>query len=124
MSRSTISRFKLSEMFPDAESARQYLESKRWPNGVVCPICQENKRITTRKGGYYRCLACMETFTVRTGTIFGRSHIPLHKWLHAMYLLLTARKGISSMQLGKELGIRQPSASRFSIYPVAGPDYD
>lgn len=110
MSRSTISVFKLSEMFPNEEAARQYIETYRWPEGTVCPHCQEAKRITPRKGGYYRCLACKETFTVRTKTIFERSHIPLHKWLHAMYSLLTARKGISSMQLAKELGIRQGSA--------------
>jgi transposase-like protein len=110
MSRSTISTFQLSEMFPDAESARQFLETCRWPNGPVCPICQEDKRITAKKGGYYRCLACMETFTIRTKSVFERSHIPLHKWLHAIYRLLTARKGISSMQLAKEIGIRQASA--------------
>jgi transposase-like protein len=68
------------------------------------------ERVTARKGGYYRCNACKEDFTVRTGTIFGRSHIPLHKWIYAMYLLLTARKGISSLQLSKEIGIRQASA--------------
>src|SRR3989337_842381 len=110
MSRSTISRFKLTEMFPNEEAARQYIETYRWPNGTVCPHCEEAKRITIRKGGYYRCLACMETFTVRTKTIFERSHVPLHKWVHAMYLLLTARKGISSLQLSKEIGITQKSA--------------
>jgi hypothetical protein len=55
-------------------------------------------------------LACKEDFTVRTGTIFERSHIPLDKWLYAMYLISTARKGISSMQISKELGITQKSA--------------
>ena len=67
-------------------------------------------RITPRKGGYYRCNACKEDFTVRTGTIMERSHVPLHKWLYAMYLLVTARKGISSLQLAKEIGITQKSA--------------
>src|SRR3972149_2922385 len=110
MSRSIISRFKLAEMFPNEEAARQYIEAYRWPTGAVCPICKEDKRITTRKGGYYRCNACLETFTVRTKTIFERSHVPLHKWIHAMYQLLTARKGISSMQLAKELGVQQRTA--------------
>ena len=81
-----------------------------WPNGLRCPVCGLGERITTRKGGFYRCNQCNEDFTVRTGTIFERSHIPLHKWLYAMYLLVTARKGISSMQLGKEIGITQKSA--------------
>lgn len=106
----TISTFQLFQMFPDAESARVYLESRRWPQGPRCPICGLTDRITVRKGGYYRCGQCKEDFTVRTGTIFERSHVPLHKWLYAMYLLMTARKGISSMQLSKEIGITQKSA--------------
>lgn len=110
MSKSTISTFELFQMFPDAEAARVYMEGKRWPDGAICPGCNEPKRITTRKGGYYRCNACKTDFTVRTGTIFERSHIPLHKWVYAMYLLVTARKGISSMQLAKEIGITQKSA--------------
>ena len=110
MSRSTISTFRLFELFPDEESARKYLEGRLWPNGVICPECGSGERITTRKDGYYRCNACKFDFTVRTGTIFERSHVPLHKWLYAMYLLVTARKGISSMQLAKEIGITQKSA--------------
>jgi len=110
MSRSTISVFKLSEMFPNEEAARQYIEAYRWPEGAVCPHCREAKRIKTKTGGYYRCNACLETFTVRTKTIFERSHVPLHKWLHAMYRLMTARKGISSLQLGKEIGVQQRTA--------------
>jgi transposase-like protein len=110
MSRSTISTFQLFEMFPTAESARLYLESRLWENGVTCPTCKATERITTRKGGFYRCNACQLDFTIRTGTIFERSHVPLHKWLYAMYLLVTARKGISSMQLAKEIGVTQKSA--------------
>ena len=110
MSKSTISTFELFQMFPDAEAARVYMEGKRWPDGAVCPACDEAKRITTRKGGFYRCNACKTDFTVRTATIFERSHIPLHKWLYAMYLLVTARKGISSLQLAKQIGVTQKSA--------------
>jgi len=106
----TISTFQLFKMFPDQESARKYLESRVWANGVKCPCCGLGDRITTRKGGYYRCNQCKEDFTVRTGTIFERSHVPLHKWLYAMYLLVTARKGISSLQLSKQIGITQKSA--------------
>ncbi len=106
----TISTFQLFQMFPDQETARKYLESKLWPNGVKCPFCGKGDRITPRKKGFYRCNACKEDFTVRTGTIFERSHIPLHKWLYSMYLLVTARKGISSLQLSKEIGVTQRSA--------------
>lgn len=110
MSQLTISTFQLFALFPTEKSARKYIEKRRWSNGVICPCCNEAKRITTRKGGYYRCNACKTDFTVRAGTIFERSHIPLHKWLYAMYLLMTARKGISSLQLAKEIGITQKSA--------------
>src|ERR1700741_4763968 len=110
MSKSTISTFQLFEMFPEQEAARIDLESRLWPNGVFCPFCSLGERITARKEGFYRCNQCKEDFTVRTGTIFERSHVPLHKWVYAMYLLVTARKGISSMQLAKEIGITQKSA--------------
>lgn len=106
----TISTFELFQMFPDQESARLYLESRLWKNGPQCPVCGLGERVTVRKGGYYRCNQCAEDFTIRTGTIFERSHIPLHKWLYAMYLLVTSRKGISSLQLSKEIGITQKSA--------------
>lgn len=110
MSRSTISTYQVFQMFPDEAAARVYLEARRWANGVVCPCCNEAKRITPRKDGFYRCNACKKDFTVRTGTIFERSHIQLHKWIYAMYLLMTARKGVSSLQLGKEIGVTQKSA--------------
>ena len=106
----TISVFELFRLFPDQETARLYMEGRIWAKGVKCPCCSEMERITTRKDGFYRCNACKMDFTVRTGTIFERSHIPLHKWLYAMYLLVTARKGISSLQLAKEIGVTQKSA--------------
>jgi transposase-like protein len=110
MSKSTISIFQLFAMFPDQETARVHIETLLWPNGPRCPVCGLGERITTRKDGFYRCNQCKEDFTVRTGTIFERSHVPLHKWIYAMYLLVTARKGISSVQLAKEIGITQKSA--------------
>jgi transposase-like protein len=110
MSKSTISTFELFDLFPDEETARIYLEGRLWPSGPVCPTCLAADRITTRKGGYYRCNACQLDFTVRTGTIFDRSHVPLHKWVYAMYLLVTARKGISSLQLAKWIGVTQKTA--------------
>src|ERR1017187_10403600 len=110
MSKSTISTFELFAMFPDQESARVYLEGRLWPNGPRCPCCGLGERLTARKVGFFRCNQCKEDFTVRTGTIFERSHVPLHKWVYAMYLLVTARKGISSLQLAKEIGVTQKNA--------------
>lgn len=108
----TISLMQLFRLFPDQESARLYLESRLWPTGVCCPTCGLAEKIVTRGGsklGYYVCPECGE-FTVRTGTIFERSHIPLQKWVYAMYLLVTSRKGISSLQLSKEIDVTQKSA--------------
>src|SRR5213595_2906401 len=121
----TISTFQLFKLIPDQEAARLYLEARLWPKGARCPVCGLTERITTRKGGYYRCNQCSEDFTVRTGTIFERSHVPLHKWIYAMYLLVTSRKGISSMQLSKEIGITQKSAWFVlqRLRQACGPDF-
>lgn len=108
-----ISTFELFVLFPDQASARLYLEERRWHGHPVCPHCGRGDKITTRRGkrlGYYQCRACDEEFTVRTGTIFERSHVPLHKWIYAMYLVVMARKSISSIQLSKEIGVTQKTA--------------
>ena len=107
----TISAFEFFQHFPDEEAAVMYIESRRWPDGViVCPHCESERTSRQRDYQYHQCKDCRKKFTVRTGTIFERSHIPLNKWLFAMYILQTARKGVSSMQLSKELGITQKSA--------------
>ncbi len=107
----TISTFQLLEMFPDEDSARLFLESRRWPENIQCPVCDSHANITKRKRkGYFRCNTCKEDFTVRTGTVFERSHVPLRKWIYSMYLLVTARKGISSLQLSKEISVTQKTA--------------
>src|ERR1700682_6542702 len=105
-----ISTVQLFRKFTDEKSARTYLEARLWNRGPKCPSGRTTDRITARKNGFYRCNACKLDFTIRTGTIFGRSHVPLHKWIYAMYLLVTSRKGISSLQLAKEIGITQKSA--------------
>ncbi len=106
----TISTFEFFEQFPNERAALDYLEERRWQGQIECPYCESERTSRQRQYQYHQCKDCRKKFTVRTGTIFERSHIPLHKWLFAMYLLQTARKGISSMQLSKELGITQKSA--------------
>ncbi|NQY42857.1 MAG: IS1595 family transposase [Legionellales bacterium] len=113
MCKDIISTFELMQMFPDNGSARIYIEKKRWDGNVKCPSCDNSEKITARGGkrvGYYVCKGCSKEFTVRTGTIFERSHISLNKWLFAIYLFVTSSKGISSLQLSKEIGITQKSA--------------
>ncbi len=99
--------------FPDETSARDYIEDCRWHGQPVCPHCGCDSHITKRGGnreGYYRCRDCSKEFTVRTGTVFERSHVPLNKWIYAIYLIIRSRKGISSVRLGKEIGVKQQTA--------------
>nr|VFJ78694.1 MAG: Transposase [Candidatus Kentron sp. FW] len=112
MCKDTISVYQLLEQFPTEESARSWLEEQRWNGNPVCPYCESDntRRMTRDNGEYVWCRNCDKQFTVRTGTIMHRSHIDLRKWLFAMYIIVTARKGISSLQLSKELGITQKSA--------------
>ena len=107
----TISAFEFFQRFPDERSAIEYIEGRRWKGGVVtCPHCEGVRTTRAKKDfQYHHCNDCRKRFTVRTGTIFERSHIPLNKWLFAMYILQTARKGVSSLQLSKELGLTQKS---------------
>ena len=106
-------------LFADENKARAFLESKRWPNGAVCPRCgcQEAYTLTAKTGsrrpvrpGVYKCKACRQHFTVRIGTIFEESKIPLRKWLMAIHLMSSSKKGISSHQMARELGITQKTA--------------
>ena len=103
----TISAFEFLQAFPDEQSAVVYIESLRWPSVVVCPFCESGRTSRQTQYQYHQCKDCRKKFTVRTGTIFERSHIPLNKWLYGMYILQTARKGVSSLQLSKELGLTQ-----------------
>lgn len=97
-------------LFLDPEAGRAYLEALHWPNGPECPQCRSGGRVSARPEGYYKCYPCKLVFTVRTGTVMERSHVPLNKWLHAMYLLMATPRGISSSQLGLDIRITQKSA--------------
>ena len=105
-----LSVYEFFELIPDEQSALDFIEQERWPDGVVCPRCDSKRVRKLSVSNRYQCNGCRKKFSVRTGTVFERSHIPLHKWLYAIFLMQTTRKGISSIQLGKELGIRQSSA--------------
>ncbi len=101
--------------YHDEDEARAYLESERWANGRPCPHCGVLGANAPVGGpsmgpGWYYCSACKDKFTVRTGTVMGRSHIPLHKWLLAIRLMTSSKKGISSHQLHRTLGITYKSA--------------
>ncbi len=105
--------------FQDAEKARQFLESQRWPDGPVCPHCNGMGayKLTAKPGskkpvrpGVYKCRDCEQQFTVTVNTIFEDSHIPLNKWLLAIHLLCASKKGMSAHQLHRMLGVTYKSA--------------
>jgi transposase-like protein len=111
MSKSLLSH----KSFQDEESAYAFLEARLWPDGPVCPHCGSKERITKLKGkstriGTYKCNECRKPFTVKVGTVFESSHIPLRTWLQAIYLMCASKKGISSNQLHRTLGITLKSA--------------
>ena len=92
---------------------RSYLEGRRWKNGAKCPVCGGVKNITTRKReGFYRCNPCKEDFTVRTGTIFERSHIPLRKWVTAIRFMCPQWQSLSTRHLSDHVGVTQRTAAR------------
>jgi transposase-like protein len=99
--------------FRNDEAARKLIESVRWPDGPICSHCGSvGHAYAIKKPGWYRCAEkeCRKDFTVTTGTVMERSHIPLHKWLMAFYLMNSSKKGISAHQLHRTLGIRYQSA--------------
>lgn len=104
-------------VFHDEEKARQFLEGERWPNGIICPFCGglDDVRPLAKKGamgpGWYYCNACKQAkFTVRTGSIMERSHVSLAKWAMAFRLFAASKKGVSSKQLQRMLGVSYKTA--------------
>jgi len=104
-----------SPWFHNEEAAYEYVEAIIWPNGPVCPHCGSHERISKMKGkstriGVYKCYACRKPFTVKVGTVFEDSHVPLRLWLQAIYLISASKKGISSNQLHRTLGVTLKTA--------------
>ena len=108
----TVSLHQFFQQIPNEEAAKIFFETKRWNDKKSCPCCNSNSfsECKDRKPMPYRCRDCRKHFSVRTGTILEESKLPLHKWLMAIYMMTTARKGIPSTQMAKELGITQKSA--------------
>ncbi|QLC25098.1 IS1595 family transposase [Parasphingopyxis algicola] len=101
--------------FHDEEKAFEYVEERLWPEGPVCPHCGGTERIGKLKGkstriGLHKCYECRKPFTVKIGTIFESSHVKMHVWLQAMFLIAGSKKGISSNQLGRILGVTVKTA--------------
>jgi len=103
-------------IFQDETKAREWLEAQRWADGVICPFCGQvgaAKALPATGAlgaGWWHCGDCRKKFTVRVGTLYERSHVPIHKWLYATHLLCSSKKGISSHQLSRMLGVTYKTA--------------
>jgi transposase-like protein len=94
----------------DEAAAYKWVETRLWPNGPVCPHCKATDRISPMRGGStrigaYKCYHCRKKFTVKIGTVFEDSHVPMHLWLQAVYLMCSSKKGVSANQLHRTLGV-------------------
>ena len=103
--------------FQDTDKAREYLEALRWPDGPFCPHCGSMKKPMKLRGakcrpGLYKCseYQCRKQFTVTVGTVFERSRVPLNKWLLAVYLMASSKKGISAHQIHRTIGVTYKTA--------------
>jgi transposase-like protein len=104
-----------ADHFQDEAAAVDFIEARLWPNGPVCPKCGERNRVGRLSGkstkiGTCKCYVCRKPFSVTVGTVMEASHIPLHVWLQAMHMLCASKKGFSSNQLHRILGITLKSA--------------
>ena len=108
--REGVTMMQLCDMFPTEESAREWFESRVWPNGRHCPRCGSTKTSEASHAYMpYWCSDCRSYFSVKIGTVLESSKIP-RKWVFAIYLHLTSLKGVSSMKLHRDIGVSQPAA--------------
>ena len=109
--REGITMMQLCDIFPTEESAREWFESRVWPDGRHCPRCgsTDTSEASHAKMPYW-CPACRSYFSVKVGTVLESSKISLRKWVYAIYLHLTSLKGVSSMKLHRDIGVSQPCA--------------
>jgi transposase-like protein len=122
----------------DADLSREYIEKMRWPDGPICPHCgligeaykietkatplerlkETRQRVRKPRKGLWKCKDCKKQFTVTVGTIFEDSHIPLNKWLLAIHLMCSSKKGISAHQLMRNLDIKQYKSAWFMAHRI------
>lgn len=108
----TISIYQFLKRIPDEKAARVYVESLVWANGRYCPFCKSTNTVEVKdeKPMPYRCKDCRKHFSVRVGTVFESSKVSLQTWLACIYLMTVAKKGVSSLQISRQLGITQKTA--------------
>lgn len=119
-----MAKAKLSDkIYHDEDAARAHFEALRWPDGRACPHCGTVDNSVLLKGkstrpGLYKCRDCRKPFTATLGTIYERSHIPLHKWLLATHLMCASKKGMSAKQLHRMLGFGSYRTAWFMAHRI------
>ena len=104
------------DRFHNEDAAYDYVEARLWPDGPACPRCTGIKgnigklQGKSTRRGLYKCYVCREQFTVKVGTIFESSHLPLRMWLQAIHLLCASKKQFSARQLQRTLGVGRQTA--------------
>ena len=98
------------EAFGTEEQCRAALVRLRWPGGFVCPCCGHREHCVLAGRGLYQCNRCKKQTSPTAGTIFHATKLPLTLWFAAIHLIVTAKNGISSVELGRRLGVKQPTA--------------
>jgi transposase-like protein len=108
-------------IFHSEANAMAHMEAERWPDGPSCPFCGStgvHKMGGKTQAGYFLCNDCRDKFTVRTGTVFERSHIPLHKWLLATHIMSASKKSVSALQLQRMLGLGSYRSAWFMCHRI------
>lgn len=110
-------------IYNDEDAARAHFEAIRWPDGRVCPHCGTIGNSVLLQGkstrpGLYKCRDCRKPFTATMGTVYERSHIPLHKWLLATHLMVSSKKGIAAHQLFRMLGFGSYRTAWFMAHRI------
>jgi transposase-like protein len=105
----------LPKIYTDETAARKHLERLQWPDGPICPHCGTVDEATELQGestrpGVWKCRACERPLSVTVGTVYERSHVPLHLWIYATHLLTSSKKGIPSHQLMRMLNVSYKTA--------------
>jgi len=100
----------LINTFPDQQTCIEHLEQLRWKDGNVVSPFDATSKVYTCKGNKYKCKNTGKYFNVKTGTLFDNTKVPLQKWYLAIWLITSHKKGISSLQLHRDLKITQKTA--------------
>lgn len=109
---------KMVDNFHSEDRCRGYLEELRWPNGVACPRCGDMSISKVRERGQYDCNSCRYQFSVKSGTIFHDSHLPLWKWFLVIYTMVESKKGVSANQIKREVGVSYWGISATELEPL------